>query len=240
MDPRQLFENRARFLRCTFECTVLKPPPLACVKIVVWQRGERVASAVGVGSKRKDAYQDAYWKCFDLLKNVPDPCSRTMQYCDMWKTIMHKKPVCLFEPPPTSWFEKGQVLGIDWEGFPPSLVQIACASGVYVDTATSPTALKILNDARHRHCVYGSHEMHMVANPVNLQEDVKVSLVDAVSEALLPDIRIVKDKNIHSRIDWHACADQKRLPDEAVMYAATDAILTRHLGMKKRAELTVR
>lgn len=233
MDPRQLFENRARFLRCTYNCTVLKPPPFARVEIVVWQRGIRVASAVGMGSKKKDAYKDAYCQCLDGLKNVQDPCSRTMQYCNMWNSNLLKKPVCLFKLPPTSWFKKGQILGIDWEGLPPSLVQIDCASGVYVDTARSPTALKILNDVRHTHCVYGSHEMHMVANPVNLQEDVKVSLVDAVSEAFLPDLRIIKDKSIHLRINWHACAAQKRFPNEAAIYAVIDAIMTRNLGIKK-------
>ena len=231
MDPRQLFENRARLLRCTFECTDLKPPPLARVEIVVWQRGERVASAVGVGSKRKDAYQDAYWKCFDLLKNVPDPCPMTMPYIEFCQRMMPKPPVCLFKEPPTSWFEKGQVLGIDWEGFPPSLVQIACASGVYVELATSPTALKILNDVRHTHCVYGKHKMHMVANPVNLQEDVKVSLVDVASESFFPNLRLLKD---HFAIDWKEIADNKLLSPEAAMYAATDAIFTRCIGLKKK------
>ena len=60
-----------------------------------------------------------------------------------------------------------------------------------------------------------------------------MSLVDVASEACFPKLRLLKDKSIHSLVDWSRCADEKQLPDQAKMYAVADAVLTHLFGLEK-------
>lgn len=84
-------------------------------------------------------------------------------------------------------------------------------------------------DARHTHCVFGSHEEDRVANPYNCQRDPSQSLVEAVSVMLMPTTRLHKDKTLHKTTDyWRA----PELSERAMRYAALDAEMTRRVGVK--------
>jgi hypothetical protein len=231
----QAFENRIRHLRCTHQIQHVPSGPAHCI---VWTAhlsittadSRQLVTSSSVFSKRKEAVRQVMTQGLALLQGVKDPCDKTMTAVDAWRAS--KQPMVLFQPPPASWFADAQVLGIDFEGSPPALVQLACREGVYVDRVSSPTAQAILQDARHKHCVFGEHEMDMVACPCNLQTDKKQSLVELVSITLCPAIRVIKDKTIHARVDWTNAAAQQTLCDEAAEYAAADAYLTRKLAVK--------
>ena len=72
-------------------------------------------------------------------------------------------------PPDLDWFRSPRLLGVDFEGCPPSLCQITCAKGTLVGKVDDPLLRSILWDERHTHFVYGVHDLVMVANGVDLQ-----------------------------------------------------------------------
>ena len=136
----------------------------------------------------------------------------------------------LFAPPPPSWFAEPDVVGVDWEGTPPRLVQVACRRGVAVDVAGAPWAAAVLRDARHAHVVFGAHEVALVAAGAAIDAqrgDPSLSLAETFSRACCPDVRLTKDPTLHARTDWAAAARARRLPREAALYAALDAWATR-------------
>ena len=169
-----------------------------------------------------------YTEALRSLSTIKNPCDKEIPWKDLWNWSSIKRPICLFEKPPDAWFEKDQVLGIDWEGSPPNIAQIACRSGVYIDKVDSIYIREILNDERHTHCVFGEHEMHLVANPINLQPNINTSLSELVSLTFYPDTRFPKDKSIHKRVCWSS----NNLSEEAINYAATDAVITLNLGLR--------
>jgi hypothetical protein len=226
----QQFENHLLMLRCTWTIDVQRVgtahASIAHARIVVNRDDIESINGQGSAPKSKDATRIAMRNLWDTISAIPSPCTRTLPFVDLW-SVLHK-PIRVFVSPPAHWFTNAQVLGVDWEGQPRAIVQIACASGVYIDKANAPTALSILNDSKHVHCVFGEHEMHLVANPTNLQLNPKQSLAELASITLYPTTRLQKDKSIHYRTDWTS----RNLSDEATRYAALDAELTRRVGVR--------
>jgi hypothetical protein len=181
--------------------------------------------------KKKDALKTAMQLFLHKAAHIPDPCNRTFNFEHLWDTL--KKPICAFKTPPREWFESGQVLGIDWEGSPVNYtVQIAGIHGVLVADALDPVAIDILRDRKHVHCVFGEHEVNLVARPDNLQFSNKVSLAEVASRVLAPQVRFFKQTtDLHAANVWR----QRPLPTRALRYAALDAEITRMIGVEKRS-----
>ena len=195
---------------------------------------EAVATVSARGHTARDARRHALDLLVPVLTQLPDPCSRSRA----WTEAFPAPRVCAFRPPPASWFDAPQLLGVDFEGTPPALVQIACADGVAIDAVDAPWASSVLADARHVHCVFGAHETARVANPLDLQAEVpcavpkhRWSLADACSLLLTPGVRLLKDRGIHARVDWRDAARRGALSPDAEAYAAADALATRALGL---------
>lgn len=151
-----------------------------------------------------------------------------------------------FAAEPIGWFDEADTLGVDFEGMPPVLVQIACKHGVVVDRLRTAWVRRVLRDPRHLHCIFGQHERRLVARPLDVQAAVgrkwpvlggPWSLADAASLLLVPRVRLVKDKTIHTRVDWREAARARTLSSEALTYAAGDAWFTRAAGLRVRAGL---
>ena len=229
----QTFENRLRMLRCQWKTDVQRVGPahnsIAVAKIEV--NREDMAPIIGRGSapKSKHAIRLAMRDVWDAISTIPDPCTDTLPFTDLWSAL--QKAVIAFTPPPVQWFSHAQVLGVDWEGQPRAIVQIACKSGVYIDAADAAAALGILRDEKHVHCVFGEHEMHLVANPKNLQHDPKQSLAEVASILFCPTTRLQKDKSLHFWADWSS----PDLCTDAIRYAALDAEVTRRIGLRQLA-----
>ena len=166
----------------------------------------------------------------ETLPNVTDPCTSKQHWMDLWCHV--QKPICFRKAPPRNWFKKAQVLGVDWEGCPPSLVQIACERGVYIDSVSSLAAAKVLADGRHTHAVYGENETSLVSRPLNLQVNPRLSLAETVSIELCPLVRLEKNKAIRRETDW---ADLNSLGERELQYAALDAEMTRRVALKRAA-----
>lgn len=227
----QAFENRLRFLRCTWSVDEQRVgPPHAsesCVTLVVRRDGEEWVG-YGRAPKSKDARRAAMRSLEEDIAEIPDPCLKTVSYERLWEALC--KAVVAFRPPPDAWFEAPQTLGVDWEGQPPAIVQIAGEAGVYIDRADAAHARRILADRRHVHCVFGAHEAALVANPRDLQRGRSLSLAELASLTLAPSVRFVKDKSLHRQTNWRA-AD---LGERALRYAALDAEVTRLVGLRER------
>lgn len=190
--------------------------------------GSIVCQAIGRASKTKVARRRAMEQLLPDIIAVPDPCLQRVDWLKLWRRF--QKPVTLFKPPPNSWHALPQILGIDFEGSPPVIVQVASVNGVAIDRCDAAWVQNVLGDQKHTHAIFGDHEAPFVTNPLNVQYD-GLSLTEIVSRTFFPKVRIVKDKSIHSRIDWAASAQANRLVDEAVQYAALDAEMTRRLGI---------
>jgi hypothetical protein len=229
------FWNRLRHLRCTWSIGKSRIGPAHasnCVVTVTVKRGEEEWCASGVAPKDKAALRQAILALEVEVDEIPDPCYQIVMYEKIWEMLppSQRPSVVLFEPPPSSWFSEPQELGVDWEGQPPCIVQIACKQGVYIDDVSSNLAKRILADSRHTHYVFGAHEVDLVSNPVNLQTDPFTSLAEYISLSFMPEIRLLKDKSIHIQTNWSS----RPLSDRAVRYAALDAFLTRRLGISKK------
>lgn len=232
----QHFENRIRHLRCTwvFEKTRIGPPHASFANITLTvRRGTDVWKSKGLAPRDKDAKRQAISQLLPYIDDIPDPCDKTIPFESLWGKV--QKPICVFKPPPSHWFVIPEILGIDWEGSPRSIVQIACKHGVYIDFVGKGSTEQILKNKNHTHCVFGEHETHLVANPVNLQTDVKQPLIEYISLAFFPKIRLLKDKQIHQDTDWQ-CTLGNNLSSRALQYAALDAEMTRRLGLHKFSE----
>ena len=235
MQVEQAFEKRIRHLRVAHHIQHVASGPAhrtvwtAHLSMTMADGREVVANGVPF-PKRKEATRHALMRGLALLRDEDDPCDTTVSAVGVWRSS--KQPTVCFDSPPVHWFADAQILGVDFEGSPPVLVQIACREGVYVDRVSSPAAQAILRDERHTHCVFGEHETELVARPWNLQTDKKQSLVELVSITLCPSVRITKDKTIHERVDWASATARETLSAEATAYAAADAYLTRKLGVR--------
>ena len=151
----QTFKNHLRTLRCRWKIDVKRVGPAhgSIARATIEVGREDMQPIIGHGSapKSKDAIRMAMRNLWERVLAIPDPCTTTRPFAH----ISVPQPVVVFKPPHVGWFETAQVLGVDWEGQPPAIVQIACASGVYIDKADAPTARSILDDRRHTHCVFG-------------------------------------------------------------------------------------
>ena len=181
---------------------------------------------------------------YPALLRMENPCPIELAWVHFGKDLLRGKPLLLFpRHPPMHWFKRAQVVGVDFEGSPPRLVQIACERGVVVARCWATWVASVLQDRRLVHAVFGGHESHLVACPVDTQALVmdrhptvrghQWSLADATSLVLprYDGVRLLKDKSIHRRINWHRCARQRQLTEEAAVYAATDAEATRRLAL---------
>lgn len=222
----QSFEKHMRQRRCSWSICKAGGKVGWTVHISIkqmWNDEEKTYSASGVASKIKDATRSAMQSA--LLLDIQDPCRTTLPYQDLWKQV--EKPLCAFQRPPVSWFETPEILGIDFEGSPPIIVQIASKYGVYIDRIDSEEANRIMSDEKHKHCLFGAHEEKFVKNPINLQKDPKESLVELISKTFVPHIRFEKDKVFVSTTNWHTITSHDT---KALEYAALDAEMTRLLG----------
>ena len=224
----QAFWNLLRRMRCTWTVDRSRHGPAhASVSktVVVVRRGAESWCATGVAPRDKDALRQSIRELHLQIEHIPDPCDTTVAYEELWNRV--GKELCLFKAPPPSWFATPQVLGVDWEGQPRSIVQISCEMGVYIDHCSSPAAHLVLSDRRHTHCVFGAHEVHLVSNPMNLQPDTTTSLVECASLEFSPRVRFVKDKTMLVETDWTSPGER------ALRYAALDAEVTRRLGKRQ-------
>lgn len=225
----QEFRNRVRWLRCTCSVELTRQGPahasVATATVVVRRRDGESWTRCASAPRNKDAIRAAMHAFEEVFATFTDPC--TLPYEDLWKHVC--KPICAFKDPPVEWFEHAEVIGVDWEGQPPSLVQIACREGVLVHCADSKVASDILSNSHHTHCVFGAHEEHLVANPLQLQQNGQ-SLAESLSLAFCPDARLMKDKSIHHHTDWSSVSS---LSERALRYAALDAEMTRRLGLRR-------
>lgn len=234
----QAFQNRMRFLRCHYEFQehrggVPHAPEWRVEVRVTRPDGVHLTAHGSLAGNKKDARRSAIAAVAHQARTIPDPCTQgTMPFARLWETV--QKPVCAFAPPPADWFAEAQVLGVDWEGSPPRIVQIACARGVYIDVVGAPAAARVLRDTRHTHCIFGAHEAALVAVPRNVQRADSQPLVEAVSVAFMPTVRFTKDKEIHRRTNYWRT---RPLSQEALEYAALDAEMTRRLGISQPSTL---
>jgi hypothetical protein len=169
-----------------------------------------------------DAAYLALWLCFPVavplvVRGQPMPGQAEANHLAIDQTL-------------EEWYSESQHLGVDFEGTkPPQIVQIACAQGVYVAPFDDPSARKVLRDPRHVHCVFGAHEEKYCANPRNVQRCQSESLPALAAALFCPHLRLRKDPSIHARTnDWRAPV----LPPDALVYAALDAVMTRHIAMR--------
>lgn len=229
------FHHRLEFLRLTHDPPlVLRFGPahdsVAEVTLCVRSLDSNIiAVATGQASKTKDATRDAMKMLLDKLVSIPDPCVKNIAWLDLANKELTGVEVITFRNPQAHWFGTPQHVGVDWEGSPPCLVQIACAHGIGIDVISAPWVQFVLGDARHTHGVFGAHEMGLVANPVNLQTNPVISLPEMYSRTFIPEYRIIKDRTFHTRIDWSSCAHLNILQEEGRVYAAFDAYATRKL-----------
>ncbi len=221
----QRLEVLLRKLRCKWKMDVNLIEPFHVCRIIVTRNDIVTIKGVGKSLKKKVAIQNAMISIWNDVLKISDPCNKEILWKNVWEKI--SKPICIFMMPPYNWFNEPQTLGIDWEGCPPSIVQIACKSGVYIDNCNALYVKEILNNEKHTHCVFGEHETHLVKNPLNLQLNNKVSLAELTSITFNPKIRFIKDKAIHKRINW----EDRPISREGILYAATDAEITRRLGI---------
>lgn len=120
-------------------------------RLFTWQRG--------VAPKDTEAVRIAYAQIMPLLPQEPPH----MRWTSFASSLMSTNHVVAFKPPPTKWFAKASVLGVDFEGTSkdqlPQLVQIACEEGVVVARMSDAWVKTILADARHTHVVFGADDM---------------------------------------------------------------------------------
>ena len=226
MQVEQRFENLVDWLRCSVheESRVLQYFSVYKVEVT---RHDLKPPIVGHGQAptKKAARRHAIMAVMPRIWVLSDPCKFELGWVELWHHRL-KKPVVAFERPPAWWFEQPQVLGVDWEGSPPVLVQVACEAGVYIDRTSALLAKSILADKRHIHCVFGAHEVHMCANGVDVQESKRIGLAEQVSRAWCPQVRLVKNRP--TDVAW----DVPPLPPRALEYAAMDAEVTRRFGLR--------
>ena len=234
----QNFRNKIKFLRChiKIENEIVGPEHqrFNIIQIKITRKDIEDINGQGFGGTKKEAIRNAMIQLWYALDNIPDPCTKTIKFMNLYDLIMGGKKIISFEKPPENWFSQGQILGIDWEGCPRKIVQISCYHGIYIDRVESQFVKKILESEKHTHCVFGKHEIDLVENPLNLQQNPKLSLAEYLSREFFPKIRIKKDKKIHRIVDW---GNIEELPDYAINYAALDAEVTRMLGHKKFKKL---
>ena len=227
MEQQQL-ENLVDKLRCTMTVEWFREDPHCKECWVEVSRGDLRDPVIGRGiaTKKKDAKRQAIMDVLPKVRALSDPCEEVLDWVDLWKLRL-KKPIVAFQRPPAWWFDTPQVLGVDWEGDPPVLVQIACEAGVYIDRTTDSFAKSILEDKRHTHCVFGAHEVPMCANGVNVQQNKRVGLAEQTSRTWCPLFRLVKQRPLD--LAW----DSPPLPFSALQYAAMDAEVTRRFGLRR-------
>lgn len=231
--PRHLeqkFRNRLQTLRCNLEIDCSEHNGLNIAHIKIKRKDIKEINGVGFGGTKKEAIRDGMKKLWYVLDNIPDPCTKTIMFMNLYEVVVGEKKIISFETPPEYWFSQGQILGVDWEGCPSKIVQISCDYGIYIDRVDSQFVKKILESEKHIHCVFGKHEINLVRNPLNLQKNPRLSLVEYFSREFFPTIRIKKNKRIHMIVDW---GNIEELPDYAIKYAALDAEVTKLLGHKQ-------
>ena len=230
----QKIYNQLRFLRLDIEESVLREGPphnsFATVTLFIKRNNDIILTGIGKSSKTKDAKRNALLSLKDELDKIPDPCKKSINWSELW--IYVKKPIICFQCPPTHWFKYGEILGVDFEGNPPTLVQIACKDGILIDNISSICVKEILSKNSYIHAIFGKHEECFVKNPVNVQYD-GLSLAEIVSRTFKPDIRILKNKMFHQEVNWRLSSQMKCLSKQQKEYAALDAEMTRRLGIFK-------
>ncbi len=239
----QNFKNTLRYLRLTHEETIVRQGPAHASMVYVQINVKKdnatlISDNVEYYGKTKEARRKVMEKLITKLKHVSDPCTCERPWPSLWAKVFQKS-ISIFQTPPAEWFNEPQVLGVDWEGQPIALVQIACKRGVAIDAHDAPWVNSVLTDKRHNHAVFGKHEIHLVGNPMQIQES-DISLAETVSRIYCPTVRLIKDKSIHDRVDWALCARREQLNSEAIAYAALDAEMTRLVAITKNCKKKIK
>ena len=205
------------------------------VKILNLQN-ECIREVIGTGTSKKISKNDANNTIINILNNIPDPCTEKFDISN----IQISRPVITFRKPPNNWFDEPQILGIDFEGLPPALVQICCRRGIVIENLYEPWVQHVLHDTRHIHYIFGKHENDLVGNPFDIQDYLvnkfpiykhEWSLVDGLSLMYRPHVRYTKDKSIHLNTDWVQIANDRIIYGDAKNYATIDAIVTYKLAI---------
>lgn len=205
------------------------------VKILNLQN-QCIRKVIETGTSKKNAKKNANNTILNILNDIPDPCIRKIDISN----IKLNKPIITFREPEDNWFDEPQILGIDFEGLPPALVQIGCRNGIVIENLYEPWVQHVLHDQRHIHYIFGEHENDLVGNPFDIQGYLinkfpiykhPWSLVDGLSLMYNPFTRYTKDKSIHEYTDWAQIANDRIINDNAKDYAAIDAYITYKLAI---------
>lgn len=235
----QVFFNRLKHLRCDHELSIERHGPqhmsTATATLSVRRYGDTLFRCSAEASKNKDAVREVIRESMSYVDRIDDPCTETIMYESLWEE--HAQTIVAFHVPPPSWFDNTspQVLGIDFEGQPPCICQIACDRGVYIDEIDTPLVQQILRNPMFTHAVFGEHEMKYVMNGTNIQKNKTLSLAETVSRYFYPKTRILKDKKIHEIADWKKPSS---LTVRLLRYAALDALVTRKIALMQLAMRT--
>ena len=196
-------------------------------------------TVTGEGTTFLEARRSAMKKATDWLSTIVDEGCTHISYQTFARNISEEHTIFVFPGHcPSGWFDEAQLLGIDFEGTPPCMIQIACFSGIVIENIHAEWVQTILKDPKHTHAVFGQHELRLVSNGWDLQAHVaherpqvhpkqEWSLVDAFTLICKSNLRLKKDKTIHRRVNWRAIANQSsHFTNEAIEYAACDAWIT--------------
>jgi len=195
------------------------------------------------GTTKKHAKRNAINSIQNTLNRIPDPCTREFNISNNQISL----PIITFKEPKDNWFDEPQILGIDFEGLPPALVQIGCRNGIVIENLYEPWVQHVLHDTRHIHYIFGKHESDLVGNPFDMQGYLvnkfpiykhEWSLVDGLSLMYKPYIRYTKDRTIHIHTDWDSIANNRIINSHAKNYAANDALVTYKLATLIHKERT--
>jgi len=194
----------------------------------------RLAMIACMESKEMQSRKDIPSSPFDEVVDnyLPSFCKQMAVPLRNFQNVVFNKALPL---------EEGEVLGVDFEGDPtPKLVQIACKSGVMFFRPSDPICLSILSTPKYIHAIFGSHECKYVANPFDIQIEVRRvlplpfgtndwSLGDCFQMVVGSQTRGLKQKSdptcIHRRVEWGDA-----LTEEMVEYARRDAIAHLMIG----------
>lgn len=152
-----------------------------------------------------------------------------------WTDIPLDVPIYIFPKYPPYVPEQGYV-GVDFEGSPASMIQIAFENCILIAKIDDPFANGILKNTNYIHGIFGEHERKLVARPFDVQQvfttarppatKPRWSLADVTNMLELPGTgkRYKKNPSIHRWLPWHK---PDKLPQWAFQYAAIDAEMTR-------------
>lgn len=198
--------------------------------------GKEVYTRVFLGSSKQDVMRAFLTRLIPFVESFPMITHKTPM---RWNDIPLKKPIFTFPCQSVSIPGHG-IVGVDFEGSPPTLAQIAFDNFVIVSSIDSPWIQRVLKSGAYTHAIFGAHEAHLVAKPFDIQGDFsrlyppkqkpQWGLADLVNllHVCSCQFRYTKDSKIHKIVDW---SDHNNLSQWALKYAAIDAEMTLQIAL---------